>query len=140
MGQTYQSIVINDSKSNVWEKIRNFHDMSWAPNVVTKLDIIGDLKGDQIGSKRLLNGLFHETLLELNDELKTFAYKIDDGPSPICKDDVKNYIGRITLTDSDSDKTLVEWSSEWENNDEEAYEFCHQIYLALLDDMKNSLE
>jgi hypothetical protein len=140
MGQSHQPIVINAPKNHVWEKIRNFHDMSWVPNVVSSLEVIGDIAGDQLGSKRLLNGAFHETLLELNDELETFAYQIEDGPSPISKDDVQNYIGRVTLTDAEEGKTLVEWSSEWENNDEEAYEFVHQIYLALLDDMKNSLE
>ena len=35
---------------------------------------------------------------------------------------------------------MVEWSSKWEDNDEATYEFCHGMYLALLDDMKKSLE
>jgi len=36
--------------------------------------------------------------------------------------------------------TRVAWSSSWEKNDEAAHDFCHGIYVALLGDMKASLE
>lgn len=35
MGQTYQSTVINAPAEKVWNAIRNFHDLSWAPNLIT---------------------------------------------------------------------------------------------------------
>lgn len=139
MGKTYQSITINAPVEKVWEAVRDFHDMSWCPNVITKLEKIGDKAGDEIGAGRLLNDAFSETLRTLDDSQMTFSYSIDDGPSPISKDDVKNYLGTVKLS-SVTEGTLVEWSSVWEENDEAAQEFCHNIYLALLGDMKKSLE
>lgn len=141
MGKTYQSITINAPVEKVWQAVRDFHDMSWCPNVITKLEKIGDKAGDEIGAGRKLNDAFSETLRELDDSNMTFSYSIDDGPSPISKDDVKNYVGTVKLSSAPgAEETLVEWSSVWENNDEAAQEFCHNIYLALLGDMKSNLE
>ena len=90
---------------------------------------------------RGVHGAFHETLREINDEERTLSYSIDDGPSPVSKDDVKNYIGRISVQPGDGEgSTFVEWSSSWEQNDEAAFEFCHAIYLGLLAGLKSSLE
>lgn len=140
MGQTYQSIVIDLPADRVWDAIRDFHDLGWAPNVVTGVEVVGDTPGDQVGAGRVLNGVFHETLKEVNAGNRTFCYSIDDGPSPVSKDDVRNYIGKVKVQPAAEGGTLVEWSSTWEQNDEPAYEFCNGIYLALLDDMKKSLE
>ena len=141
MGKTYQSITINAPVEKVWQAVRDFHDMSWCPNVITKLEKIGDKAGDEIGAGRKLNDAFSETLRELDDSNMTFSYSIDDGPSPISKDDVKNYVGTVKLSSAPgAEETLVEWSSVWENNDDAAQEFCHSIYLALLGDMKRNLE
>ena len=141
MGKTYQSITINAPVEKVWKAVRDFHDMSWCPNVITKLEKVGDKAGDEIGAGRMLNDAFRETLRVLDDSKMTFSYSIDDGPSPISKDDVKNYMGTVKLSSAtDGEGTLVEWSSQWEENDEAAQEFCHNIYLSLLDYMKKSLE
>ena len=141
MGNTYQSIVIDVSVERAWNAIRNFHDMSWAPNVFTTVEAVGDIPGNQVGAVRLLNGAFHETLLELNDEDHTFSYSIDDGPSPVSKDEVSNYVGHVSVQPvAEGGGTLVEWSSTWEQNDEAVYEFCHGVYVAALEDMKRSLE
>jgi uncharacterized membrane protein len=48
VGQTYQSIVINAPVERVWAAIRNFHDLGWAPNVVTSVDVVGDKKGTAV--------------------------------------------------------------------------------------------
>ncbi len=141
MGQTYQSITIQASPERVWTTLRDFHDMGWAPNVITGLEIVGDAASDEPGAGRVLNGAFHETLREINDDDRTFSYSIDDGPSPVSKDDVKNYIGRVSVQAGDGEgSTFVEWSSSWEQNDEAAHEFCHGIYVALLAELKSSLE
>ena len=139
MGQTQQSTTINRSPADVWAAIRNFHDMSWCPNVITDLQVVGDKPGDQPGAKRLLNTAIHETLHELDDADMTCRYSIDDGPSPISKDEVSNYFGVVSVK-PDGDGSLVEWSSSWDGNDEAAHDFCHPIYMALLADMKASLE
>lgn len=140
MGQTYQSIVINAPLENVWKAIRNFHDMGWAPNVITSVDVIGAKKGNQVGAKRVLNNAFHETLLDLNEDEHTFSYQIEDGPSPVAKDDVDDYIGQVSVRPiTEGGGTFVEWSSKWKRNESATGEFVHAIYVALLADMKKSL-
>jgi hypothetical protein len=139
MGSTFQEIEIKAPADKVWKTIRDFHDLSWAPNVVTGVDVVGDKPGDKPGAGRVLNGAFHETLRTLDDTGMTFTYSIDDGPSPVSKDDVNNYVGRV-LVEHMATGTRVEWSSSWQQNDDAAHDFCHAIYVALLDDMKQSLE
>ena len=139
MGSTFQEIEIKASADKIWKTIRDFHDLSWAPNVVTGVDVVGNKPGDKPGAGRILNGAFHETLRTLDDMGKTFTYSIDDGPSPVSKDDVNNYVG-LVLVEHMATGTRVEWSSTWQQNDDAAHDFCHAIYVALLDDMKQSLE
>lgn len=141
MGQTSQSIIINAPVDKVWNTIRNFHNMDWSPNIITSLEVVGTTPGDTAGARRILNNAFHETLKTIDDNQKEFSYSIDDGPSPISKDDVKNYVGRVKVGPAGQEgQTAVEWTSSWEQNDEAAHDFCHNIYVALLDDMKKSLE
>jgi carbon monoxide dehydrogenase subunit G len=139
MGTTHQDVEINAPVNTVWQTIRDFHDMSWAPNVITHVEKVGDKAGTEIGAMRVLNGAFRETLQTLDDNAMTFTYSIDDGPSPVSKNEVSNYIGRVLVAAS-GDGTRVEWTSSWEQNDEPVHDFCHGIYVALLNDMKASLE
>jgi hypothetical protein len=140
MGKTYQSIVINAPVEKVWSAVRNFHDASWAPNVLESCDVVGNLAGDQIGAKRVLNGAFHETLQELSDLDRRIRYTIDNGPSPVSADDVQGYVGVLELAPvTEGGGTFVQWHSSWDGA-EEACDFCHNIYVALLGDMKNSCE
>lgn len=141
MGKTYQSIVIEAPVEKVWTAIRDFHDMGWAPNVITKVEVIGDRKGDEAGAQRVLNDAFRETLREVDNGARSFSYSVDDGPPPVSKADISNYVGRVSVRPVTEGKgTFVEWSSTWERNDEATGEFCHGIYVALLADMKKSLE
>ena len=82
MPQCYQSIVIAAPVEQVWDTIRNFHDFSWAAGVIDSCEAVGEIGGCEIGAKRVLNGAFHETLLECNEALHRIRYSIDDGPSP----------------------------------------------------------
>lgn len=138
MGRCYNSAVIEAPCEKVWQAIRDFHDLGWAPGVVTRVDTQGDLKGDQIGAKRILNDAFHETLLTLDDDERTFSYSIDDGPEPVSKDSVSNYIGAVRVAPiTDSDTTFIEWQSTYESPDDTAVgDFCNPIYVALLDALK----
>ena len=139
MGKTQQSIIIDQPIQRVWNTVRDFHDMSWAPNVVTEFTVVGDLKGDQIGSRRVLNNAFHETLIELNESQRTFKYTIDEGPSPMFSDEVDGYVGVVRVAEAADGSTRVEWSSSWRGKDREVEDFCHPIYVALLEDLKKSL-
>ncbi|AXS83649.1 MULTISPECIES: SRPBCC family protein [Marinobacter] len=142
MGKTYQSVVVNAPAETVWAKLRDFHDMSWAPDVVTNVDIVGDKKGDQPGAKRVLNGAFHETLHALDDDNRELTYSIDEGPSPVSSNEVSSYEGHVRVrpvTEGDGG-TFVEWYSSWTGNDEAAQEFCQGIYTALLGQLKKALD
>ena len=106
---------------------------------MTKTAVVGDLKGDQVGAKRILNDVFHETLLSLDDEERTFSYRIDNGPGPVAKDAVKNYVGAVrVLPITENNTTFVEWQSTYESADDRAVgELCNPIYQAVLKALKN---
>lgn len=138
MGSTHQSIIIDAPIEDVWARISDFHDLSWAPNVVTSVDPSGS--GMAVGAQRILNGVFSETLLSISKADHEFTYSIDDGPSPVSADEVANYRGKVRLEPTREGGTLVEWSSSWDADSDDAVDFCHGIYVALLDDMKKSVE
>lgn len=133
MPQCYQSIVVDAPIEKTWNILKDFHNMSWADNVIQSCQSVGTQSGTEIGAKRILNGTFHETLLECNAIDYRIRYSIDNGPSPVSPDEVKKYIGQIQLRPVTLGKTtFVEWSSSWESTSDEARDFCHQIYIALL--------
>ena len=138
MPVTTQSKIINAPLEATWVKLSNFHDLSWAPNVVESCDKVGAIGSHDVGAKRILNGVFHETLTETDHGSYSIKYSIDDGPSPVSKQDVSNYIGTIKLSPATDGATLVAWNSSWESNSEDAVDFCHGIYVALLDELAAS--
>jgi len=71
--------------------------------------------------------------LECNDNEHRVRSSIDDGPSPVAASEVNNYIGLIQLKPVTlTGDTFVEWGSSWESTSDDARDFCHQIYVALL--------
>lgn len=141
MPSTYQSIIVNAPIDSVWKTVKNFHDFSWAPEVIQSCDAVGEASGIEVGAKRVLNGVFEETLVELDDEKHKVRYSIDDGPFPVSATDVNNYFGTLRLRSSTLDgKTLVGWSSVWNSDSEDAVEFCHGIYVALLQSLAGHFE
>lgn len=132
MGQCNNSIEINAPIETVWQAISHFHDLSWAAGVVTTVDKVGEFAERQIGAKRVINGAFHETLIEFDTENFTFSYRMDDGPGPVASDAVNNYIGVVKLTEANG-KVVVTWSSSYESDQDDAVaELCNPIYQALL--------
>lgn len=141
MGKTYQSIVVDVPADKVWNAIRDFHDFAWTPNVITKVVVVGDQKGNEVGAGRFLNDAFRETLLELSDDDRFFRYSIDDGPSPASPAEMKNYVAQATVRPiTEGGGTFVEWKSSWEGSDPATAEFLHGVYVAVLNDMKKTLE
>lgn len=141
MPSTKQSKDIDASISEVWAKFNNFHDLSWAPNVITQVEKVGSIDGGEVGAKRVLNNVFHETLVEVDHDKHMLKYSIDDGPSPVSKEEVSNYFGVVKVSPTDGgNRTHVEWSSSWESNVEDAVEFCHGIYVALLNELAESFK
>ena len=84
----YNATVLNSSADSVWSALRDFHDLSWSPNVVTDVKIVGEAGATDVGARRVLNDAFHETLHVLDDEKKYIKYSIDDGPGPTASSNV----------------------------------------------------
>ena len=138
MGNCYNKIEIDAPVTRVWDKIKDFHDLSWAAGVIETLAKVGDKNGGEVGAQRILNDAFHESLISIDHDSFTFGYSIDDGPGPVAKDLVKNYKGLVKLTPAGSG-TLVEWSASFESKaDSEVADFCNPIYQALLGAMQKA--
>jgi len=135
----YNSTVINAPADQVWETLKDFHDLSWSENVVTDLEKVGDKKGEEVGATRILNNAIQETLLSIDHDAMIFTYSIDDGPDAVSKDNVEGYVGTVqVLPVSDSNESFVLWTSEWESTKNGGVaEFCNPIYHAFLQDLKS---
>ncbi|WP_027858212.1 SRPBCC family protein [Marinobacterium jannaschii] len=142
MGQCYNSVVVNADADRVWQLLREFHDLSWAPSVVTHVEQKGNIVGANKGAKRILNDAFHETLLTLDDEERSLSYSIDDGPGPVAADRVHSYIGGLRVyAVTATGQAFVEWYSRYETSDDSAVaEFCNPIYQALLSDLNRHFD
>jgi hypothetical protein len=133
MPQCYQSIIINAPIGRVWDTVKNFHDFSWAVGVIDRCEAVGLFRGCEIGAQRILNGVFHETLLEYDPSVHRIRYSLDDGPSPVSSLEVRNYVSLLELHPiSPNDATFAEWRSSWEAQSEAAHDFCDLIYATLL--------
>jgi len=141
MGKCLNSTVVDSPIEKTWETIRSFHALEWAAPVVEQVEKVGDIGADQPGAQRVLNGVFHETLVSLDDQRRRFAYSIDDGPGPVARDAVSNYLGVVELYPvTDTGQTLVVWSSSYESDSSEAVgALCNPIYQALLAALKSHL-
>ena len=134
------SAVVDAPADEVWATLRDFHDMSWAPNVVESLDKVDEHAGTQIGARRVLNGGIRETLLALDDNARSIRYSIDDGPGAISKENVQGYIGEVRVFRvTDSNGTFVLWTSSWSGGGTGTQEFCDPIYRALLGDLQRGI-
>ena len=133
----YNSTVVDAQAERVWAATRKFHDLSWCPDVITELKVVGDKNAEEIGAQRLLNGAFAETLRSLDDENMELTYSIDDGPGAVSRENIQNYVGRVRVFPvTDEAKAFVLWSSSWDSGGEGAAELCNPIYQALLTSLK----
>ncbi len=139
MGNCYNKVEIARPPISVWQTIHDFHDMSWAGDVITSLEKVGEKNGTEIGAKRILNGIFYETLQAYDPYELTFSYSIDDGPGPVARSLVKNYTGTVNVSATEGG-TVVEWNSTFESeDDDEVGEFRDPIYAALLAALHDTL-
>jgi hypothetical protein len=134
----YNSTIVNAPADEVWKAIRDFHVVPWAEGVFTSCTAVGDVAGDQVGARRVLNEAFHETLRTLDDDAREFTYTIDDGPGPVSKEVVQAYVARVrVLPVTENGTSFVEWESTYRSADPGAVgEFCNPIYVALLGALK----
>ncbi len=138
MGDCYNKIEIDSPILNVWNTINNFHDLTWAVDVPVNVSKVGDKKGTEIGAKRVLNGVIHETLINFDPDNYTFSYCIDHEQGPVSNF-VSNYIVVVKLTSIEGG-TLVEWRSSFESeNDNDIAGFFNPVYSTLLSALKKTL-
>lgn len=133
MPKCYQSIIVNAPITTVWDSIKNFHEASWPCHSLENFELEEEVEGTDIVARNMLNGVFQETLLESNEDEHKISYSIDDGSSSGSDNELGQYIGQVQLKPITlNDATYVEWSSAWETGSDQAHNFCHQIYIALL--------
>lgn len=133
MPSVHHSAVIASPAESVWRATRDFLDVSWAPGVLEECVAVGERTGDRVGCRRILNGVFHETLLALDDHERTMKYRLDDGPSPVSSREVRDFVATLRVRPvTEADTALVEFSARWESQDDAAADFAGGIYQALL--------
>ena len=135
----YNSVIVPAAIDDVWNEIRNFHRLDWGRPFITSVKAVGGLPGDCVGAKRVLNGAFEETLLDLDDVNYSMLYSIDDGPEPVSQSSLSDYRGRIQLLPVTSDNTtFAQWMSEYTADDPQLVaDFCNPIYAALLEALRD---
>jgi carbon monoxide dehydrogenase subunit G len=134
------TIEIKAPIKKVWATVSDFHNLHWAPEVVTSVAKLGSKGRHEIGAKRVVNDLFHETLTDFNSAEHRFCYSIDHGPGPLAKPLLQSYNATVTLTANDHG-TTVEWLSSFQStSDEDVIAFCKPLHIALLSALKNSIE
>ncbi len=136
MPKVYNSIIVPAPIEQVWSRIRNFHDFSWAPSLITSCEKVGEGDGYSAGAKRLLNGVFLDTLIAHSSTEKRMMYSLDEGPSPVSSNEIRNYTGDLHLLPvTANDTTFAEWSGSWESDTTDAVEYMNAIYRSLLGDL-----
>jgi hypothetical protein len=119
IGKCYNPFTVDAPCEQVWAAISDFHDLSWAPQVITDVTAVGERRADQLGAQRILDGVFYETLVTHDPLNKTLTYRIEDGPSPVAKHVVRNYIGMVrVLPITASNQSFVEWESTYDSADD----------------------
>lgn len=136
MPKVYNSIVVGAPIEEVWSRIRNFHDFSWAPSLVKSCEKVGEGDGYSVGARRLLNGEFLDTLIAYSEIERRMMYSMDEGPSPVSSREIHDYVGNLHLLPvTVDDRTFVEWSGSWEGANTEAVEYMNKVYRSLLADL-----
>jgi hypothetical protein len=136
MPKVYNSVIVPAPIEEVWSRIRDFHDFSWAPSLVTSCEKVGEGDGFTVGARRLLNGIFLDTLIAYSEIDRRMMYSLDDGPSPVSSREICGYIGNLHLLPVTADNiTFAEWSGIWESETTDAVEYMNDVYRSLLRDL-----
>lgn len=136
MPKVYNSIIVAAPIERVWSRICDFHEFSWAPSVIVSCKNVGKGDGYTVGAKRLLNGLFLDTLIAYSAIEKRMMYSMDEGPSPVSSREIHEYVGNLHLLPLTADNTtFVEWSGSWEAGTPAAVEYMNKVYRSLLRDL-----
>ena len=136
MPKVYNSIIVGAPIEQVWSRIRDFHDFTWAPTLIASCEKVGDGNGCSVGARRLLNGIFLDTLIAYSAIDRRMMYSLDEGPYPVSSREIRNYVGDLHLLPVTADNTtFAEWSGTWESENTDAVEYMNGVYRSLLSDL-----
>ncbi|MEX0921741.1 MAG: SRPBCC family protein [Rhodovibrionaceae bacterium] len=127
MPDVYVSSVIPAPTDRVWARIRDFNALpDWHPGIAESR-IESGMPADQVGCVRNFRlkdgGQIREKLLALSDYDLSCSYAILESPMG-----VENYIATLKLTPiTDGNRTLAEWSAEFDCPPERAEELVSHI-------------
>lgn len=115
--------------------------MKWAQSIIETCEAVGPKGGTEVGAKRVLNGIYFQTLLDFNEREHRIRYTFDEGSFPVSTCEVKNYVGQLKLTPvTIGNETIAEWSSIWEASFGACDDFCNLVYVLLLSSLSNSVK
>jgi NADPH:quinone reductase len=111
------SITIDAPAAATWTVIRDFNGLPrWLPFVAAS-EIEGGGPADRVGAVRKLTladgGTTRESLLEHSDDERSMKYDIVESALP-----VREYVGTARVIADGDDRSILEWTSEWENDPE----------------------
>ena len=92
--------------------------------------------GSTVGARRLLNGIFLDTLIAYSAIERRMMYSLNDGPPPVSSREIHDYVGNLHLLPvTDDNITFAEWSGTWESDTTDAVEYMNDVYRSLLRDL-----
>ena len=138
MQYCFHSVVIPVPIDMVWEKIRNFYDLSWAKHFVQDCKVVGDAAGTESGVRRLVDGAFEEVLINYNPQDYYYTTCMANGPPPVTSEQVKNYTSSINLIPTKNNRgTYAKICAHWEasSEDQDTQRFFEDRNTLLLEDL-----
>lgn len=131
MPSVSDSISIEAPADVTWSLLREFDGLAdWLPFVVA-CEIEGGGPPNEVGVVRRLTddsgGTLRERLLEHSDDERYYRYAILEGPLP-----VRDYVGEARVTADGDDRSILTWTSTWENDPEDEQELIEILGNRLL--------
>lgn len=120
----------------MWETISDFHDLSWCPSVVSTCEPEGDFAGDHVGARRKVNGEYVEVLRSIDNTNHTFRYAIEDGPSPLSREETAGFTADINLKSVQDGWTQIEVTANWISETSNASQYCEKTYVGMFNDLQ----
>ena len=152
-GPSRQKVVIEEHiaapPDKVWQRVRDFHDMSWHP-AVANTEGSG---GNTVGASRTLTlgngGKIFETLEKYDDGKRSFFYRIKSVDVKVLP--VTNYSSWVSVKADDSGGSIVTWKGAFyrgypnndpppELNDQAAVDAVTAVYSSGLANLKSLLQ
>jgi len=152
-GPTRQKVIIKEeiaaSPQAVWDRVKDFHDMSWHP-AVTRTEGEG---GNDIGALRVLvlgnGGQIHEKLEKYDETKHSYFYRIESVDVKVLP--VTNYSSWLSVAPTGNGGSVVTWKGAFyrgypnndpppELSDQAAIDAVTGVYQSGLDNLKKLLE